>query len=907
MKNLKKFSQKDRYGNMISFEFEVPPMENQVPKFEDYFNHPGQPQGTDTVPAWLTPGERVMNAEAERIYGPVLAQMNDEGRAIQAAQGGTIPNYGPEPEYAAGGCKVKYAAKGSKVSCNCPECSRTVYAADGELIPYPEVPMQPGTLSTEIPTPYDPYTINARRLLVEHEGYKTKPYQDHLGNWTVGAGHKIVDKDTLAKLNKGESVEYQPEQLMGLFEKDYNTAYTGAKQNFKDFDSYPDELQHALLSMNYQLGNEGTSKFEKMRKALDEKDWDKAAYEAGNSKWAKQTPVRAAYLQSKLRQMKDAPLVTEMDIPMSDSDAPIIGANGEQYNIDTLTASTTPPVPQSGPVVPKPIQQTTEVNGEALKTELQSVEQNLLNLQEQAKDPKKAAELMPRISALREKRRELADQYDEWASSFGTKQVQTPQGFEDQRIVPDYTQGGSLGLPIPFASQGPQEPTVQLESPTGGNEKEREAILKGEVVKPKPVNVEEGKVDPLIQEEIKKKAKEIEDQFKDEPNPYTDGMDDEEAEAIASTVETKGGETGNNNPVLLDRAIDFFKNAFGSLYDEQELGRMVIMYLGSRAFGYPHGGSAKFAVKNYLQRTDAKKSAKISEIKDLVKSGDYTTASIEAYKQTGNINDLKKVTDLSDLKTEILVKATTGGEAPKIVEVTRGTDGKLRNIQTGDVVNPTGFTRYAGELHDTGEIQTNAVNYIKESDRSLFQKEIRNDDGKVIDKQTIVNPAGLVSAYSSRLRTLYGPRADIYLNDPEGRARLLAYAEAARNHYDRTGKEIRNYEGLMAAVDSPLYTIEAGMTAKDGSTINLDSYQILDENVNQYVSSYNSARPDQPITTGRAMLTSLNLFNKDTEDYSESERDWLVKLKQKAADETPSGMSEEMYFTTLYFKYLNEQ
>ena len=872
---IKKFARSDRYGNSLSIEFEVPPIENEVP-------HPGGPKGTDTVPAWLTPGERVMNAEAERMYGPQLEAMNEQGRSIQRAQGGTIP------EYAACGGKVKYAA-------------------EGELIPYPTIPTEPGTLSTEIPTPYDPYTINARRLLVEHEGYKTKPYQDHLGNWTVGAGHKIVDKDTLAKLNKGESIEYQPEQLMGFFEKDYNTAYTGAKQNFKDFDSYPDELQHALLSMNYQLGTEGTSKFEKMRKALDEKDWDKAASEAGNSKWAKQTPVRAAYLQSKLRQMKDAPLVTEMDIPMSDSDAPIIGANGEQYNIDTLTASTTPPVPQSGPVVPKPIQQTTEVNGEALKTELQSVEQSLLNLQEQAKDPKKAAELMPRISALREKRRELADQYDEWASSFGTKQVQTPQGFEDQRVVPDYTQGGSFGVPVPFASQGPQEPTVQLESPTGGNEKEREAILKGEVVKPKPVNVEEGKVDPLIQEEIKKKAKEIEDQFKDEPNPYTDGMDDEEAEATASTVETKGQETGNNNPALLDGAIKFFKNAFGSLYDEEELGRMAIMYLGSRAFGYSHGGSAKFAVKNYIKRVDAKESSKISEIKDLVKSGDYTTASIETYKQTGNINDLKKVTDLSDLKTEILVKATTGGEAPKIVEVTRGTDGKLRNIQTGDVVDPTGFTRYAGELHDTGEIQTNAVNYIKESDRSLFQKEIRNDDGKVIDKQTIVNPAGLVSAYSSRLRTLYGPRADIYLNDPEGRARLLAYAEAARNHHERTGKEIRNYEGLMAAVDSPLYTIEAGMTAKDGSTINLDSYQILDENVNQYVSSYNSARPDQPITTGRAMLTSLNLFNKDTEDYSESERDWLVKLKQKAADETPSGMSEEMYFTTLYFKYLNEQ
>jgi len=880
---IKKFAQSDRYGNSLSIEFEVPPIQNEIPKFEDYFNHPGKPIGTDTVPAWLTPGERVMNAEAERMYGPQLEAMNEQGRSIQRAQGGTIP------EYAACGGKVKYAA-------------------EGELIPYPTIPTEPGTLSTEIPTPYDPYTINARRLLVEHEGYKTKPYQDHLGNWTVGAGHKIVDKDTLAKLNKGESIEYQPEQLMGFFEKDYNTAYTGAKQNFKDFDSYPDELQHALLSMNYQLGTEGTSKFEEMRKALDEKDWDKAASEAGNSKWAKQTPVRAAYLQSKLRQMKDAPLVTEMDIPMSDSDAPIIGANGEQYNIDTLTASTTPPVPQSGPVVPKPIQQTTEVNGEALKTELQSVEQSLLNLQEQAKDPKKAAELMPRISALREKRRELADQYDEWASSFGTKRVQTPQGFEDQRVVPDYTQGGSFGVPVPFASQGPQEPTVQLESPTGGNEKEREAILKGEV-KPKPVNVEEGKVDPLIQEEIKKKAKEIEDQFKDEPNPYTDGMDDEEAEATASTVETKGQETGNNNPALLDGAIKFFKDVFGSLYDEQELGRMAIMYLGSRAFGYSHGGSAKFAVKNYLQRTDAKKSAKISEIKDLVKSGDYTTASIEAYKQTGNINDLKKVTDLSDLKTEIYVKATPGGGGQIVLETFRNTAGQLLDLKTGAPVDVTGYTRYAGELHDTGEIVSNAANFLKESQSTLFTETIRSDKGSILSQKEIINPAGLTSAYATRLRQLYGERADIYLNSSEGRDRLIQYAQAARDYYsnipDDKKKEITNYQGLMAAVDGPLFNIESGKFDEDGQLINLDTYQLVDETMSQYVNSYNSANPQNPITTGRAAKKALDYYYKDPEKYTTEEKDWLVKLKQQASTKVPSGMSKEMYFLQLFYQNQN--
>jgi hypothetical protein len=103
---LKSFSQKDRYGNMTSFEFFEPentvPMMMLIPNVEsdgyngaDTSNHPGDPKGTDTVPAWLTPGENVVNAEASRIPGnqEKIDDMNEEGRAIQQSQGGPIPTY----------------------------------------------------------------------------------------------------------------------------------------------------------------------------------------------------------------------------------------------------------------------------------------------------------------------------------------------------------------------------------------------------------------------------------------------------------------------------------------------------------------------------------------------------------------------------------------------------------------------------------------------------------------------------------------------------------------------------------------------------------------------------------------------------------------------------------------------
>ena len=197
MKQVKSFTQKDRYGNMISVEFEVPPMENQIPKFEEYFpKHPGGPQGTDTVPAWLTPGERVMNAEAERMFGPELYAMNEAGRAVQASQGGTIPNYGPEPAYAAGGCKVKYAAKGSKASCNCPECSRTVYAAEGDFVAFEDLPG------------FD--------LIKKQEGYTPIVYNDDAvieGAQSVGYGHRLLP---------GEKTSgYTAQELEDLYMKDF--------------------------------------------------------------------------------------------------------------------------------------------------------------------------------------------------------------------------------------------------------------------------------------------------------------------------------------------------------------------------------------------------------------------------------------------------------------------------------------------------------------------------------------------------------------------------------------------------------------------------------------------------------------------------------------------------------------
>jgi len=59
----------------------------------------GGPQGSDTVPAWLTPGEFVMPQPAAQMFGPQLDQMRQTGMAM--AGGGMVPEnpFHPDAQY----------------------------------------------------------------------------------------------------------------------------------------------------------------------------------------------------------------------------------------------------------------------------------------------------------------------------------------------------------------------------------------------------------------------------------------------------------------------------------------------------------------------------------------------------------------------------------------------------------------------------------------------------------------------------------------------------------------------------------------------------------------------------------------------------------------------------------------
>lgn len=70
-----------------------------MPEMSDYFavggavGHPGSPRGTDTIPAWLTPNEFVVNAASAAANRDLLEQINQARGPVYLAEGGLLPAF----------------------------------------------------------------------------------------------------------------------------------------------------------------------------------------------------------------------------------------------------------------------------------------------------------------------------------------------------------------------------------------------------------------------------------------------------------------------------------------------------------------------------------------------------------------------------------------------------------------------------------------------------------------------------------------------------------------------------------------------------------------------------------------------------------------------------------------------
>jgi lysozyme len=127
----------------------------------------------------------------------------------------------------------------------------------------------------------------------EYEGFSSLAYECTAGYTTIGYGRNIEQKGITK------------EEAEHLLINDINQCYKELRGIINKFDELPDKAQLVLVDMTYNLGLSKLLNFENMLDAVDAHDWEKAAIELLDSRYAAQVKRRARINASYFLACKD--------------------------------------------------------------------------------------------------------------------------------------------------------------------------------------------------------------------------------------------------------------------------------------------------------------------------------------------------------------------------------------------------------------------------------------------------------------------------------------------------------------------------------------------------------------------------------------------------------------------------
>lgn len=133
------------------------------------------------------------------------------------------------------------------------------------------------------------FSKRIQKQLIKHEGLKLKPYRCPAGKLTIGVGHNLDDNG----ITKEEAIY--------LLRNDIERCASSLKHTFSWFDDLDTVRQDVLVNMCFQMGLGGFLGFTETIKLLAAHDYEKAAFEMLDSKWARDFPSRAKELASQMQ------------------------------------------------------------------------------------------------------------------------------------------------------------------------------------------------------------------------------------------------------------------------------------------------------------------------------------------------------------------------------------------------------------------------------------------------------------------------------------------------------------------------------------------------------------------------------------------------------------------------------
>lgn len=133
-------------------------------------------------------------------------------------------------------------------------------------------------------------TETLREMLTRHEGDRLQPYLCPAGHNTIGRGWNMdvwpLPKDIASYLHiYGGITQEMSDRLLELSLECCDHA---VREIFKDFDSFSERRQWALIDMCFNLGAFGLMGFKRMRRAIAAGDWIEAANQVNDSDYWRQ-------------------------------------------------------------------------------------------------------------------------------------------------------------------------------------------------------------------------------------------------------------------------------------------------------------------------------------------------------------------------------------------------------------------------------------------------------------------------------------------------------------------------------------------------------------------------------------------------------------------------------------------
>lgn len=120
------------------------------------------------------------------------------------------------------------------------------------------------------------------------EGYRNTVYKCSAGFNTVGIGTNLDSRKIKARVGQ----KFSDSQIQAWAREDIMRAERIAKQVFPSFNKQPKQVQILLVSLSYNLGQGGISKFKDFRGAIEKNNYKLAAAELKDSRWYFQVGFR---------------------------------------------------------------------------------------------------------------------------------------------------------------------------------------------------------------------------------------------------------------------------------------------------------------------------------------------------------------------------------------------------------------------------------------------------------------------------------------------------------------------------------------------------------------------------------------------------------------------------------------